>query len=93
MLRRGAESAGAVYAVVNRLDGTSRVLGPAPGPAYDEKGERRFVELMPSATPAEITNLVARLTRIDPDIWMIEIEDRQGAGLFEIVLDREPPPF
>jgi hypothetical protein len=93
VLRRGAEAAGAVYAAVNRLDGTSRILGPAPGPAYDDKGERRFVEILARAMPADVTDLIARLTRIDPDIWMIEIEDRHGVGEFQIAVDSEPPPF
>ncbi|CAN5276337.1 DUF1491 family protein [soil metagenome] len=85
VLKHGADEAGAVYAVVNRLDGTSRVMAPAPGPAYDDIGERRFTEIMSAATPLDVAALIARLTRVDPDIWMIEIEDRSGAGEFHVV--------
>lgn len=86
VIRKGAEEAGAVYALVNRLDGTIRVLAPAPGPAFDEAGDRRFTEMIPPVTsPADIPALIARLTRFDPDIWVIEVEDRNGVGEFHVV--------
>ena len=31
-IRKGAEEAGAVYVIVNHLDGTCHLFGPAPGP-------------------------------------------------------------
>ena len=31
VLRKGAAEAGAIYVVINRLDGTVRMLGPPPG--------------------------------------------------------------
>lgn len=86
VLRKGAEEAGAVYAIVNRLDGSVRVLAPAPGPAYDEAGDRRFSDMLPPLAEASgIPALIQRLARFDPDIWVIEIEDRAGVGEFHIV--------
>lgn len=83
VLRKGAEEAGAVYVLVNHLDGTCHLFGPAPGPSHDEEGERRWVEeLAPPATPADAQALVDRRARFDPDIWCVEVEDRSGtAGL------------
>jgi hypothetical protein len=81
VLRKGAEEAGAVYVVINRLDGTSRLFGPAPGPAYDENGERRWIEETKGPAAADtIAEIIAKRTRTDPDVWVVEIEDRAGTG-------------
>lgn len=83
VVRKGSAEAGAVYVIVNHLDGTCHVFGPAPGPAYDEDGERRWSEeLEGPISLSETTPLLERKTRIDPDIWVVEVEDRKGnAGL------------
>lgn len=83
VLRKGAAEAGAVYVVINRLDGTVRVLGPPPGSAIDESGERIWAEVIPPVTvAAEVGAFIARLVKFDPDIWVVEVEDRAGtAGL------------
>jgi hypothetical protein len=80
---KGAEEAGAVYVIVDHLDGTCHLFGPAPGPAYDDDGERRWiVELAPPAGSKDAAALLARKRRFDPDIWVVEVEDRSGtAGL------------
>lgn len=88
VLRKGAPEAGAVYVVVNRLDGTAAVFGPAPGPAYDDNGDRRWAAAV--ARPIadlDVAALIARLARIDPDIWVIEIEDRSGTGGLSLARD------
>lgn len=83
VVKRGAEEAGAIYVIVDHRDGTCHVFGPAPGPAYDEEGERRWaIELEPPATPADAKLLLDRKQRFDPDIWILEVDDRTGtAGL------------
>lgn len=83
VLRKGAAEAGAVYVVINRLDGTVSVLGPPPGSAIDESGERLWSEVIPPVTSAaEVASFIARLAKFDPDIWVVEVEDRSGtAGL------------
>lgn len=83
VLRKGAAEAGAIYVVINRLDGTVKFLGPPPGPAIDEEGERLWTEVTPPVTtPAAVTSFIEKLVRIDPDIWVVEVEDRSGtAGL------------
>jgi len=83
VIRKGAPEAGAVYVIVNHLDGTFHVFGPAPGPAYDEQGERRWIEELPfPATQDQIDQLLTKRRSFDPDIWIVEIEDRTGtAGL------------
>lgn len=83
VIRKGAEEAGAVYVIVNHLNGTFHLFGPAPGPSHDEEGERRWsMELEPPASMEQIDALLERKRRFDPDIWVVEVEDRKGtAGL------------
>ncbi len=83
VIAKGAPEAGAVFVIVNHLDGTFHLFGAAPGPAYDEEGERRWIEELPfPASQEQIDLLLTRRRASDPDIWIVEIEDRTGtAGL------------
>ena len=85
LVRRGAEEAGSIYVKVNRLDGRVLLIGPAPGPAHDHRGERRWMKLIgDGAVPeAEAEAYLRRIHSRDPDIWIIEIEDRTGTGLLD----------
>lgn len=83
VLAKGNAEAGAVYIVVNHLDGGHDILSPPPGPAYDGEGERRFEKsnrepmLWPDAKA-----WLDRRRKSDADIWIVEVEDRAGlAGL------------
>ena len=83
IITRGADEAGSLYVVVNHLDGSHDLLAPPPGPAYDENGDRRFIRDF--AEPVPWPDIVARMEkrkRNDPDLWLVEVEDRNGfAGL------------
>ncbi|MEI8177950.1 DUF1491 family protein [Aestuariivirga sp.] len=83
VVRKGSEEAGAVHVIVNHLDGTCHLFAPAPGEAHDEMGERRWIaEISPPQTPADAMALLDRRLRFDPDLWIVEVEDRKGmAGL------------
>jgi hypothetical protein len=83
IVHKGAEEAGALYVVVNHLDGTHDLLAPAPGAAYDDSGQRRFIRDFPAPVAwPEISERMARRRKADPDLWLIEVEDRTGlAGL------------
>jgi hypothetical protein len=81
--RRGAEEAGAVFIVINQLDGTATLYGPAPQSVFDESqpAERFFTAMLGRATPVPEADVEARLAReihFDPDIWIVEVEDRAG---------------
>lgn len=86
LIRRGAEEAGSVYVKINRLDGRVLLLGPPPGPAYDAEGSRRWTALLDGepVPEAEADDYLRRQRGIDPDIWIIEIEDAKATGLLEI---------
>lgn len=82
MRRRGAEEAGAIFVKLNRLDGTAELFGPAPQTAFDEShpSDRAFRPcLAPQPAPeAEIEARLTREIRFDPDLWIVEVEDRAG---------------
>ena len=87
--RRGAEEAGAVFIKVSRLDGTAEVLGPAPQSAFDEArpADRAFVRCMKvqPAPDAEVEVYLAREIKFDPDVWIIEVEDRTGRNFLDTI--------
>ena len=88
--RRGAEEAGAIFIKVNRLDGTADVYGPAPQSVFEEEHpvDRAYspaMKTMPSSD-AEAEACLARQVRFDPDVWIIETEDRAGRHFLERVV-------
>jgi hypothetical protein len=89
--RRGAEEAGAVFVKVSRLDGTAALYGPAPQTAFDEArpAERAFVAVTGDPQPvaeADIEKRLEREIRFDPDVWIVEIEDRTGRTFLDRAL-------
>ncbi len=82
--RRGAAEAGAVFIVVDRLDG--RVALFAPGPS-NESLERRFVRAhkVEWAELAEISARLERELKRDPDLWIVDVERRDGAHGLDVV--------
>lgn len=75
---RGDATAGTVVVKVNRLDGTA----VARGRAYDATGLRVWTVLAEGAE-AEVDGALARARRFDPDLWVIEVEDRAGRSLLD----------
>ena len=80
VVRRGDESAGAIYVCVNRLDRTVMLYGPAPAGLEGGDTERRWVRCLPASviTEEEAASYLARQVKFDSDIWIVEIEDRAG---------------
>jgi hypothetical protein len=80
--RRGADEAGAIFIKVNRLDGTADLYGPAPQTAFDDARpvDRAFVACLKvsPAPEADVELFLSREIKFDPDVWIVEIEDRQG---------------
>lgn len=86
--RRGAEEAGAVFIKLSRLDGTATLYGPAAQSAFDEArpADRMFTAVIGGDKPAPETDVEARLTReirFDPDVWIVEVEDRLGRNFLD----------
>lgn len=86
VVRRGAAEAGAIYIIADRLDGTALLYGPAPGPAYADTGERRWIDAGGGPRPRpDILAVVARKRSFDPDLWVIETEDKSGQACVDLI--------
>jgi hypothetical protein len=75
VVRKGSEEAGAVVLKIARLDGTSLVLSQA------RRGEGELVWVKPLGDASDDEQARAyfeRQIKFDPDLWIVEIEDRQG---------------
>jgi len=86
---RGAEEAGAIFVKLNRLDGTAELFGPAPQSVFDDArpSDRLFVRCLPEqpAPEAKVEERLTRELRFDPDVWIVEVEDRQGRNFLDTI--------
>ena len=73
VVRRGDTSSGSVLVKLNTLDGEAQVLSPA----RDGEGELIWIA-RPKAPEAEADAWIEKQRSFDPDIWVVEIEDREG---------------
>ena len=92
--KRGAPEAGAIFVVVDRLDGTFDFYGPAPQAMFMEQPQGRLFErVLEKATDTDITSRLEREARMDPDYWVVDIEARDGAVDLPLAEDEsERPP-
>ncbi len=89
--RRGDGDAGAIFVKVASLDGFALVLRPAATGLAGTEDERFWSLAFPEGRLEE-TKADAYLTRqagFDPDIWVIEVEDRQGRHFLDDHLIKE----
>lgn len=83
--RRGATEAGAVFIRQRFRDGLETLYGPAPQSFFGEGEEdRRFEIRAESASAADCDAIIARETRFDPDLWLVELEADDLAGLITL---------
>jgi len=85
--RRGAEEAGAVFVKVALLDGQAMLYVPAPQTVYDDSRpiERLFTPISKQPVPeAAIEERLAKEVRFDPDVWIVETEDRAGRHFLDL---------
>ena len=85
--RRGAEDAGAVFVKVASLDGNAVLYTPAPQTAYDDSRpvDRVFTPSTKAPVPEQIVEeRLAKEVNFDPDVWIVEIEDRAGRHFLDL---------
>lgn len=91
--RRGAAEAGAIFVKLDRLDGHAALYAPAPQSELAESAERGVERLWRRAhqeewiEPGEVERRLAREIGFDPDLWVIEVEDRQGRPRLDLAPD------
>jgi hypothetical protein len=87
--RRGAEEAGAVFVRICRLNGTSDLYGPAPQSVLDDKSaaDRSFTASFAEQPVPDVTvdSYIQREVKFDSDIWVVEVEERNGRNFLDIV--------
>lgn len=77
VLHHGDDSRGDVIVKVALMDGTASAYVPGMGLS----GERVFIDLASQGIGPDETDIdayIARARARDPDLWVVEIEDREG---------------
>jgi len=85
--RRGAAEAGAIFVKIDRLDGQAALYGPAPQSELAERGIDRVwrrVHDQPWVDPLQVEERIAKEIKFDPDLWLIEVEDRRGRCFLDL---------
>lgn len=75
--RRGDRDAGAVLVKVATLDGKARLYGPA----LNGEGETIWLDLSAGSLgndERDVDAYARKRAASDPDLWVVEIEDRHG---------------
>lgn len=83
--RKGDARAGAVLVkTVNRRTDEARLYAEATR----ADGERVWMQPVDSVAESDLNAYVDRAARIDPDIWVVEIEDADGRRFLTETVDR-----
>lgn len=87
--RKGDADAGAVLVKVATLDRRARLYAPA----RDGAGERVWLDLSCGSLgddEAAVDEYVRKRASADPDLWVIEVEDKHGRHFLEERVDSKP---
>lgn len=77
--RRGDNSVGTIILKINLLNGTARVLAQA---RFNDEIVWNPVSRIDPMSDLDAENYMNRQAEIDPDSWLLEIEDKQGRHWF-----------
>jgi hypothetical protein len=85
--QKGAAEAGAIFVKIDELNGHAMLYGPAPQSVFEgDSLERRFQRISKTeATNEDIETILQREMRFDRDIWIVEVEDKQGDAKLDLV--------
>ncbi|MFT4961350.1 MAG: hypothetical protein ACI92Z_002439 [Paracoccaceae bacterium] len=79
VVAHGDDTAGAVLVKLNTLDGQAMAFQRE----FDlTSGDRRWAELI-TGPERDVDASISRQRSFDPDLWVIEVEDRQGRHLLD----------
>lgn len=88
LTRKGDADAGAVLVKVATLDGRARLYAPA----RDGEGERIWLDLSAGSLgdgERDVDAHARKRAETDPDIWLVEIEDRKGRHFLQERVDAQ----
>ena len=75
----GDNTAGAVLVKLNTLDGQARLFQRG----FDILTDKRGWDVLSEGAEQEVDAAIARQCGFDPDLWVIEVEDRAGRHLLD----------
>lgn len=76
---KGDANAGAVLIKVASLDGRAKVYQRS----FDLLSDTRVWVVLGEGEEADVDAAISRQRNFDPDLWVIEVEDRQGRSLLD----------
>jgi len=87
VMRKGSEEAGAIFVVVDRLDGSNDLYAPAPQAEFSEAkpSDRLFQRVLEAENAEAIRAAIERETRFDPDLWVVAVEERSARSFLDII--------
>ncbi len=86
VVRHGADEAGAIFVIVDTLNGAGDLYAPAPQTSFDDvrPSSRLFQRVVEGESMAAVNERIARELRFDPDLWVVAVEDRDGRSYLEV---------
>lgn len=80
VLRKGDPEHGTLWIKLSLLDGRATLYGPAPEPLDAPAPDRRFLRMhkAETVTDPEADASLTRARDFDSDLWIVELEDRDG---------------
>ena len=79
VVARGDETAGAVLVKLNTLDGNAKAFHRS----FDMMTGERIWMVLAEGAEQDVDVSVAKQRSFDSDLWVIEVEDRQGRTLLD----------
>ncbi|WP_300009982.1 DUF1491 family protein [uncultured Roseobacter sp.] len=79
IVSHGDDTAGSILVKLNRLDGQATVYQRS----YNLMDDTRTWAILEQGAEADVDASITRQQGYDPDIWVIEVEDRQGRHLLD----------
>jgi hypothetical protein len=76
---KGDATAGAVLVKVASLDGQAKAYQRS----FDMMADMRIWVVLSEGEERAVDAAITRQRRFDPDLWVIEVEDRQGRSLLD----------
>ncbi|MEP0964642.1 MAG: DUF1491 family protein [Roseobacter sp.] len=79
VVSHGDDTAGSILIKLNTLDGAAQVYQRT----YNMLEDTRAWSVLLQGDEAEVDETIRRQREFDPDVWVLEIEDRQGRHLLD----------
>jgi hypothetical protein len=91
--KKGAEQAGAIFIRQHFRDGLETLYGPAPQSVFDEEqtGDRLFEIRLERKEADEVRQMLDRERKFDSDLWIVELEADDVAGIVPVTDERKNP--